>query len=288
MDILDKLNAAIRYIEENLCAEFKIDVAAKKACLSTDSFLRFFSYITGMTLNEYIRRRKLTVAARDIGDKKQYIVDIAIKYGYDSAAAFSRAFLKQHGMTPSEFRKKGGSLKIYPPASFHIAVKGAKEMDFRIVELDEMKVYGVSRKYAGQGYRNREELRHIMWSEEWDDVPGKLCDGRWNQPGNTTYDGEWFGIWDNGGYMIARKSKNDDLEEYIIPAGKYAAFMTERGGNAWEELPKLSELIYESWLPDSEYVLKSDMMLEIMHLWADHDKRKRERYYEILIPVEMA
>ena len=286
MDILDKLNAAIRYIEENLCAEFNIDVAAKKACLSTDSFLRFFSYITGMTLNEYIRRRKLTVAARDIGDKKQYIVDIAIKYGYDSAAAFSRAFSKQHGMTPSEFRKNGGSLKIYPLASFHIAVKGAKEMDFRIVELNEMKVYGLSREYTGQDHRNREELRHIMWSEEWDDVPGKLCEGLWNQPGNNSYDGEWFGIWDNGRYMIARECQKDGLEEYIIPAGKYAAFRTERGGVAWDELPKLVELIYGSWLPDSGYVLRSDMMLEIYHLWTDRDKRKKERYYEVLIPVE--
>lgn len=286
MDIIANLNAAISYIEENLCAEFDIDEAAKKVFLSKDSFLRFFSYITGMTLNEYMRRRKLTLAARDVAESDKFIVDIAIKYGYDSAAAFSRAFSRQHGLTPSEFRKTGGSLKIYPPASFHITVKGAKEMDFRIVELSEMKVYGISREYIGQVYKTREELRHTMWSEECDDVPGKLCDGRWNQLGNNSYDGEWFGIWDNGRYMIARESKRDGLEEYIVPAGKYAAFRTERGGAAWEVLPKLVELIYESWLPDSGYVLKSDMMLEILHLWTDHDKRKRDRYYEILVPVE--
>ncbi|MDE6641707.1 MAG: helix-turn-helix domain-containing protein [Acetatifactor sp.] len=92
-----------------------------------------FSYMTGMTLNEYIRCRRLTLAARDLQHGRAPIIHIAMKYGYDSAAAFSRAFAKQHGITPSAYRKSGGSLRVYPPASFHIMIKGAKEMDFRII-----------------------------------------------------------------------------------------------------------------------------------------------------------
>ena len=183
MNMLKQLNAAIEYIETNLYAECDLDTAAGIACVTADSFIRFFSYMTGMTLTEYVRRRRLTLAAQDLQHSKTPIVDIAMKYGYDSATTFSRAFTKQHGITPSVYRKIGGSLKVYPPASFHIMIKGAKEMDFRIIELGDTFVYGVSKQYEDQGYKTREELRHSMWADDCDDVPGYLCEGRWNQPG---------------------------------------------------------------------------------------------------------
>ena len=192
VNMLKQLNAAIEYIEANLCAEFDLDTAAGIACVTADSFIRFFSYMTGMTLKEYIRRRRLTLAAQDLQHSKTPIIDIAIKYGYDSAAAFSRAFARQHSITPSVYRKNGGSLKVYSPASFHIVVKGAKEMDFRMIELADTVVYGVSKQYEGQSYKTREELRHAMWANDCDDVPGQLCAGDWNQPDSTTYHGEWY------------------------------------------------------------------------------------------------
>ena len=154
MNVLKQLNLAISYIEENLCAEFNLDTAAKIACVSTDSFIRFFSYMTGMTINEYIRRRKLTQAAYDLKHSKSTIIDIAIKYGYNSQAAFSRAFSNQHNISPTEYRKNGGLLKVYPPASFHIMIKGAKEMNFKVIELNETKVYGITRQFEGTGIQN--------------------------------------------------------------------------------------------------------------------------------------
>lgn len=144
MDMLKNLNAAVRYIDENLCEEIDIERAALTAGITADSFLRFFSYMTGMTLNEYIHRRRLTLAADDIRAGKDRVVDIAVKYGYDSADAFSRAFAKQHGITPSAYRKNGGELQIYPPASLHIIIKGARKMAFKIIELPETKLFGIS------------------------------------------------------------------------------------------------------------------------------------------------
>lgn len=289
MDMLKQLNSAIEYIEENLHGEISLDAVAQIACISKDSFMRFFGYITGMTLNEYIRRRRLTLAADDLKQCDFKIIDIAVKYGYESADAFSRAFTKQHGITPSQFKKYGGSLKIYPPATFQIIVKGAKEMDFRIIESEDTIVYGVSKQYEGQGYKNREELRHSMWASDCDNVPGQLCEGDWNEKGNTAYDGVWYGIWQDGKYMIARESndtQNHTLEKRIIPAGTYAAFKTERGGLAWEEFPKLFELIFDSWLPASEYRQKGDLAIEVLHLWTDHDIRQKNRYYEVWVPIE--
>lgn len=289
MNMLKQLNTAIEYIEANLCAELDLDTAASIACVTVDSFIRFFSYMTGMTLKEYIRRRRLTLAAQELQHSKTPIIDLAVKYGYDSAAAFSRAFAKQHGITPSVYRKDGGSLKVYSPVSFHIMVKGAKEMDFRMIELEETVVYGVSRQYEGQGFQNREELRHSMWANDCDDIPGQLCKVGWNQPGSTSYDGVWYGIWQDGKYMISRERadvKTGELETRILPAGTYAAFKTECGGLAWKELPKLFELIFDSWLPASEYKQKYDLAIEVLHLWTDHDLRQKNRYYEIWIPVE--
>lgn len=240
MNMLKQLNAAIAYIESNLCAEFDLDVAVGIACVTADSFLRFFSYMTGMT--------------------------------------------------PSVYRKSGGSLKVYPPARFHIIVKGAREMDFRIMELKDTVVYGVSKPYADQGYKNREELRNIMWANDCDNVPGQICEGQWNEPGSTSYDGVWYGIWQDGKYMIGREkadTKTDKLEICRIPAGIYAAFKTECGGFAWEEIPKLLEQIFDSWLPASEYRQKQDLVIEVLHLWTDRDMRQKNRYYEVWIPVEL-
>ncbi len=287
---MDKhLNDTILYIEKHLCDEIDLQEIAKLSCVTADSFLRFFSYITGMTLKEYIRRRRLTLAANDLRDTHEKVINIAVKYGYDSADAFSRAFQNQHGITPTIYRKTGSSLKIYPPASFHIIVKGAKEMNFKLIELPEMTVYGISKSYDGQGYKNREELRNAMWTEGIIDAPGIICDSEWNRPNETVYDGIWYGVWHDGNYMIAREKehvKNENLEAYKIPTGMYAVFVTDRGGFAWEEFPKLRTLIFDSWLPTSGYKQKSDLAIEVLHLWQDHAIRQKNRYYEFWIPVE--
>ena len=305
MNTLKQLNAAIEYIESNLCGEPNISTAAGIACVSADSFMRFFSYMTGMTVTEYIRRRRLTLAADELRRGDTPIVDLAVKYGYDSAAAFSRAFAKQHGTTPSDFRKYGAPLTIYPPVSFHISVKGAKAMDFRIIESDRIELIGISRQYDGEGYESREELRHLMWSYELDDIPGRLCKGHWNEP-TAYYDGRWYGIWKDGRYMIAREvgdisrgreiggidarsadeSSYGEPHAYTLPAGTYAVFRSERGGTAWEEFPKLFEAIFDSWLPNSGYRQRGDLTVELLHLWGDRDLRRRNRYYEVMIPIE--
>ena len=286
MNMLKQLNSAMEYIEANMCNEINVDAAAGIACVTADSFVRFFSYMTGMTLSEYIRRRRLTLACDDLKYSKTPIVEIAVKYGYDSGVSFSRAFKKQHGITPSDFRKNGGSIKAYPPASFHIIIKGAKKMDFRIIELEETEIYGISKQYEGEGYKNREELRHIMWNDRLDNIPEKLCEGKFNQPQNKAFDGVWFGCWQNGRYMIARKKedvKTSLLERQIIPAGTYAAFTSERGGFAGVEIPKLFESIFNSWLPTSNYKLKNDTIIEVLHLWTSRELKKENRYYEVWI-----
>ena len=289
MDMLGQLNAAVDYIEAGLCEGFDLESAAALACVTKDSFLRFFSYMAGMTLPEYVRCRRLTLAAQELRGGNAKVIDLALQYGWASADAFTRAFVRQHGITPTAARNPQAALKIYPPISFCIMVKGANAMDFRMLTLAETELRGVARQFDGQGYRTREDLRHLMWSEECEDVPGQLCAGRWNQAGSHDYDGLWYGIWQDGQYRIARASeevKDTALEKTVIPAGQYAAFRTERGGRAWEEFPKLFELIFDSWLPSSPYRQKGDLIIEVLHLWTDSELRGKNRYYEVWLPVE--
>ena len=94
MDMLEQLNAAVMFIEANLCKEISMDEVAGIACVSKDSFVRFFSYMTGMTVKEYIRRRRLTLAAFDFQNSNSKVIDVASKYGWESADSFAKALQK--------------------------------------------------------------------------------------------------------------------------------------------------------------------------------------------------
>ncbi|MGN0546973.1 MAG: helix-turn-helix domain-containing protein [Acutalibacteraceae bacterium] len=279
MDIIDNLNKAVAYVEANLSDEIDIDRVARIACIDANSFIRFFGFMAGMTFNEYVRRRRLTLAAFELHDRSKKVIDIAVKYGYGGSDSFSKAFKKQHGITPTQARIVSQPLKIYPPASFCILIKGAKKMDFRIVEQKETEVFGISRRFDTSA-SERFESERIMWADNCDFVPSKICEG---------FDGVWYGVWSEGRYSIAR-DKNDtsgeNLEKIIIPGGTYAAFTTEKGGYAGDELPRLRELIFDSWLPSSGYTQAGDFELEVFHLCTDREERRKNRYYEIWIPVK--
>jgi len=280
MDVLKQLMDAMDYIEQNLYEEIDLAEVSRIACVTQDSFIRFFSYMTGMTLKEYIRCRRLTLAAYALQTCNDKVIDVAFRCGYESADAFSRAFSKQHGITPSELRKSGGPLCMYSPVSFHIAIKGAKKMNCKIEEIAGFEVLGVTRGFNGTA-AERFAQEHSMWSGEQDFVPGEICEG---------YDGLWYGIWDNGNYTIARKTEDvssRNLTKTGIPAGLYAMFTTERGGYAGDEIPKLRDLIFNSWLPDSPYKQKQDFEVEVYHLWTNRAERRKKRYYEIWIPIEL-
>ena len=128
----------------------------------------------------------------------------------------------------------------------------------------------------------RFKAEHTMWADDCDHIPEKICEG---------YDGGWYGIWNMGSYAITRDEENvtgSKLETHFIPGGKYAVFTTQRGGYAGDELPKLHDLIHNSWLPTSGYRQVNDLEVEVFHLWTDRAERRKKRYYEIWIPVEKA
>ena len=118
-----------------------------------------------------------------------------------------------------------------------------------------------------------------MWSIDYEHYPEKICQG---------YDGIWYGIFENGKYSIARKKEDvefNGLEKIKIKSGKYAVFTTDKGGYAGDELSKMHDLIFNSWLKDTQYNIKREYIIEVFHLATDRAKRRKNRYYEIYIPI---
>ncbi len=277
MDAIKQLTNAIAFIESNLSGEIDTNKIAKIAICPYDKFKRFFSYMTNMSVSEYIRKRRLTLAAYELLKGQEKIIDLAVKYGYSSADSFTRAFAKQHGVLPTEV-SEDTPLNVYPPVSFYVAIKGASELKFRIVNIDSIKLRGISKEFTGTA-ADRFEQEHIMWSNQHDDVQNQVC---------KTVKGIWYGIWDKGTYSIAKQadevSDNPYLTGITIPSGKYAVFSTDFGGFAGDVLPKLREQIFDCWLPDSGYVQIDDYEVEVYYLYPKTEKYKR--HYEIWFPIE--
>lgn len=146
MDSLKQLNFAMRYIEDNLDNEIDFTQVAQRACCSEYHFRRMFSFLSGMTLSDYIRRRRLSQAAVDLQQSDLKVIDIAVKYGYTSADAFTRAFQALHGLTPTEARADNTSLKMIPPITFQLTIHGGNPMDYRIVEKEPFYIVGLHRR----------------------------------------------------------------------------------------------------------------------------------------------
>jgi AraC family transcriptional regulator len=276
MDVLERLNGAVAYIEANLCGEIDVNELSRITYYTPDGFNRFFSYMTQTTLAEYIRKRRLTRAAYDLRDSDVKVIDMAFKYGYASADAFTKAFIKQHGMTPTKARDLAETVRVYPPVSFHILIKGARDMELKIIDSDEIVLKGLSQEFTGPAF-DRFEQEHPMWADNHDDVRNKV---------NTTVPGIWHGIWNKGVYSIAKRQGEADgkeLEHIIIPSGKYAVFMSDFGGFAGVVLPKLREQIFDSWIADSVYKQTADYEVEVYYLFSRTEKHKR--HYEIWRPV---
>ncbi|MEF2966278.1 AraC family transcriptional regulator [Paenibacillus sp. M1] len=141
METLRLLRDAIDYIEAHLESEIRLEVA-KTALSSKFHFQRMFHALTRFTVTEYIRNRRLTLAAEALAGTNVKVIDIALRYGYDSPEAFTKAFIRLHGVSPSAAKKNGVKLKAFPKISFQIQIKGETEMNYRIVEEKGYTVVG--------------------------------------------------------------------------------------------------------------------------------------------------
>ena len=134
MSFMSDFESAIEYIEENLMTDLDINLVAQKAKCSSYHFQRLFSSLVDVSLSEYICRRRITLAAIELQNSDTKIIDIALKYGYDSHSSFTRAFQTIQNITPSKARAEGAILKSYPPLTFQFILKGVEAMEYQIRE----------------------------------------------------------------------------------------------------------------------------------------------------------
>lgn len=146
MDSISSMNEALSYMEDHLTEDMDYGEVAKIAHCSEYHFKRMFSLLAGISLSEYVRRRRLTLAALDLKDKNTRIIDVAVKYGYNAADSFSRAFQTMHGILPSEARDERTKRKAYPRMTFQLSINGGCEMNYRIVEKGPFKLVGFKKR----------------------------------------------------------------------------------------------------------------------------------------------
>jgi AraC family transcriptional regulator len=277
MDWIDSLNEVMKYIEEHLADEIDTDKCAEIACCSSYHFQRMFGYMAGVTLGEYIRRRRMTCAARDL-ESGEKVLDTALRYGYDSPTSFNRAFQSIHGIPPS--KAKGAPLKSFPPLSFKIIIKGVTEMEYRIVKKAEARAVGYRVQLPELDIENAFEAMNIItpfWeaTEPKFDEMKKLCDGDISgiMGVSTCNDTQ------NYYYLAVESTKPlpDGMEELIIPEATYAVFPAV---GTKDSIMTLQERIVSEWLPTSGYEWYKAPDIEV-YLSCERDIYS----YEVWLPI---
>jgi len=288
LDFLTRMSLALSYVEDNLTGEIDQAVLAKIACCSAYNFYRMFSFITDVSLPEYIRRRRLTLAAIELQSSNVKVLDVALKYGYDSPVSFSRAFQVLHGVTPTEARSDGVTLKAYPRISFQISIKGEKEMDYRIENKEAFQVFGYEGIFRTDESGTNADIQHDnsihqnnphgMWNKNHSngsyeklaadagDLPSfvspdlckvhGVCDYKQTEPGTFAY------------MQCAFKGKNSKVDGYTvanIPAHTWVIFPSEKF--KWDKvvgiIDNLNKRFYSEWLPTAEYEQANGMNFEV-------------------------
>lgn len=253
MEWMDKLNQSITYIENNLEGNIDYNEAAKIACCSTFHFQRMFSYIAGVTLAEYIRRRRMSKAAFELQNSSIKILELSAKYGYDSPTSFSRAFQSIHDISPVSARKKGVKLKIYPKMVFSLSVKGDGEMQYRIEEKPEIRIVGVRKKLETNMEKNFLTVPEFWKGTEQSGLLQKICEIADQLPKGILGVSSYESSTDYYYYIAVATDKPvpKGMLEYKIPAATWAIF--ECSGDFKENIQNLYRRFYTEWLPFSGY-----------------------------------
>lgn len=282
MDWLERMNQSLDYIEQHLTEEIENAELAKIVCCSAYHFTRMFSFISGITLSEYIRRRRLSMAALELQNSNIKIIDLALKYGYDSPTAFTRAFQSLQGVSPTEARNEGVRLKSYPKMSFLITVKGDVNMNYRIENKDGFTVVGIKERMVTVNGNENFDCITEMWAGLTEEQAGQIL-----SLSNGKIEGLIGVSANNNGvefdyYIAATTDIRSDSSMSIleIPASTWAIF--ECVGALPNSITDVWKRIFTEWFPSSGYENADSPCLEI---YSDGDTTSNEYKCEIWLPI---
>ncbi|WP_030616978.1 AraC family transcriptional regulator [Streptomyces achromogenes] len=255
--MLERLNQALEHIERHLDREIEVEELARVAATSEYHFRRIFSALAGMPLSEYIRRRRLTLAAAEVLAGRETLLTIAVRYGYGSGEAFARAFRAMHGIGPGEARRTGAALSSQSRMAFRLTIEGRGRMRYRVVDKADFTVVGLKARvplvHAGPNRAIMDFVRGItpqtlaLLEERSDQEPHGIvavCDGL--DPGraeNTELD-YYHGVITSA----AAPAGTTALE---VPAGTWAVFTTS--GPVPQAIQELWRDVFTEWFPSNPY-----------------------------------
>lgn len=285
MEPLKQLNLAMGYIEANLAGEIDFQKVAQLAGCSEYHFRRLFSFLSGMPLSEYIRRRRLSQAALELRSGIK-VIDLAVRYGYDSPDAFTRAFQGLHGLTPTEARTEGVVLKAVPPLTFQLTLQGAGAMDYRIIEKEAFYIIGLKRRVSLVYNGVNPEIAAVWASLTEDDIRAlkQLSDveptGLLSASFNFT-EGRAEGTdLDHLIGVAASEPYSGRWEALPVRASTWGVFTAR--GKFPDQLQSVWARIYSEWFPLSGYEISEGPEI----LWNESKDTSLPDYHsEIWIPI---
>lgn len=284
--MLKELNKVMDYIDEHLENDLSLEIISEYAGVSDFHFRKIFYYLSGMTLNEYIKNRKLSEANKDLL-KGEKVTDVAFKYGYQSMDGFTRAFKKWSGFLPSDVIKTGIS-KSFPKLSFIITVKGGISMEFRIEEKPAFNLVGVSKRVPIQfeGVNNEIVKLAMSITDEQREIMHSLQNIEPHEIVNASYDADANFLKEEGdlthliGILTTKNKVSDKLDKVPVTAGTWAVFPNE--GPFPSTLQNTMAKVYSEWLPSSDYEVINIPSFSFTKM----DKNKKDyAYSEVWIPV---
>ena len=267
----DGISSAISYIEEHLTEDLDINEIAGKAFVSSFYFQKIFNVLCGFTVGEYIRNRRLTLAAQELCGTDIKVIDIAMKYGYDSPDSFARAFTKFHGVTPSAARERDCMLNSVAPLKIKLTLEGGTMLEYKIMQKEQFTVMGISRKFNTEtSYREIPEF----WQEHMNSENGKIVCGMYGICIDSEGQDFIYLIADN---YSPESEIPEGFETRVIPAGTWAVFPCH--GALPKSLQDVNTKIWSEWLPSCKaYKLAGNYNIEMY--------TEDSNYSEIWIPVE--
>jgi len=255
------------------------------ACMSKFHFQRMFHMLTGYTVSEYIRNRRITVAAQELIYSGAKVIDVAMKFGYESPESFTKAFRKIHGISPSDAKKHRQTLKAYPKLSFQIQLKGDVEMNYRIEEKETFTVVGKGIRTSTIGGENNRNIA-AFWNESNQNGFAKELAKNCGPLGLIGVCMDFDKEQEHLTYFIGAEKNLEqipsDWEERRIPAATWAIFPVH--GAMPDAMPKVWERIFSEWFPSTGYEHTGGPEMEVY--CSDADPSSEDYYSEIWIPIK--
>ena len=280
MEWLNRLNDALDYLEANLAGTVDVERAAQIAACSAFHFQRMFTYIAGIPLGEYLRRRRMTLAALEMAAGEVKVIDLAMKYGYESPTAFNRAFQSVHGLPPSRAKDEGARLTAFPRITFTLSVKGETAMNYRIETKDAFRIVGMKTPLE-MNVEDSFAKVPLFWQQSAPRVPA-LCAYMNSQPlgvlgVSTCMNGK------DCDYFIAVASNSptpEGMDQYTVPAATWAIF--DCIGAMPAAIQSLQKRIVTEWLPTSGYEYANAPDIEV---YFEGDQLSPDYRCEVWLPI---